>query len=241
GEQEVWFNYTLLTPGNHRTSANYDWIVFNSTGSDSSYRAPLAPFEASGGQINPVGQTYDYELDYGIGAFNGATMDVLAANVSARLDYCPAATPSCASDQFQSVPAAEDFGSETGETGSGQTFTYSGTNETATAGPFLLRPLWGYSGAAGATAGSTPVRNQIAVSGAPVASSTVPYVFLFLANFATPDPGYAWAPDAPTWDLAPGAYSYQAMLADYAEQTGSLVVGTAPVVFAVTLPYQPAS
>src|SRR5580658_9181762 len=209
GDQELWFNYTLSTPGGHRTSANYDWIVFNSTNPSHPATVGIAPFEASGTQLDPAGSPDDFELDYGIGAFDGATNDVLAANASAELDYCPIATASCSSSQFQSVPAAVDYGGETGETSSGLSFTYAGTSETATAGPFTLRGLWGYSGAAGSTPGSTPVVNQITVSGAPDSPTVMPYVFAFFRTSATPDTSFEWAPDVPLWHLAPGTYDYE--------------------------------
>ena len=237
GDQELWFNYTLSTPGGHRTSSNYDWIVFNSTNPSHPATVGIAPFEASGTQLDPAGSPDDFELDYGIGAFDGATNDVLAANASAELDYCPIATASCSSSQFQSVPAAVDYGGETGETSSGLSFTYAGTSETATAGPFTLRGLWGYSGAAGSTPGSTPVVNQITVSGAPDSPTVMPYVFAFFRTSATPDTSFEWAPDVPLWHLAPGTYDYELMLADYQEKTGTIVVGVTPTVLSVALPY----
>jgi thermopsin len=168
-------------------------------------------------------------------------MDVLAANLSASLNYCPARTPTCSSSQFQSVPAAEDFGSETGESSSGLNFAYSGTSATASAGPFILRGLWGYSSAPGSAPGSTPVVNEVSVSGDPESAKSSPYVFAFFNTSASPDSSYEWAPDVPVWHLAPGAYHYQLMLADYAEQTGTLVVGGTPTVLSVVLAYSPSS
>jgi thermopsin len=241
GEQECWFNYTVLAAGGIHARGNYDYLVFNSTNPQHSGAVPLATFEANGKHLDPVGLPNDLEFDYGIGPYDGSTLDVLAANASATLDYCPAAVASCAPDQFQSVPSAEDFGGETGETSTGLSLSYIGTTEFASAGPFILRGLWGYSGAAGSAAGSTPVANAITVSGSPDPTSVTPYVFVFFNGSTFINPGFEWAPDESVWYLPPGTYQYEVMLADYAEQTGTLVVGTTPTRLAVTLPYHASS
>jgi len=236
GDQELWYNYSLLS-GGHFSSGNYDWLIFNSGGP--SVHAPIAPFVADGSAIDPVGQTYDYELAFGIGGYNGATMDVLSANLSATLDYCPIAIAVCTPVQEQSVPAAEDVGSQTGETSAGLAMTYTGTTGTAAAGPFILRGLWGFSGLSGSAAGSIPVTNAIQVSGSPDPSGTAPYLFVYFSNTSGLDTQFEWAPDVPVWNLAPGAYQYEVMLADYAEQSGTLLVGPGPTTLSITLPYQP--
>lgn len=241
GDQECWFNYSVLAAGGIHTTGNYDWLVFNSTGPAHPASVTLAPFQATGTHLDPVGLPNDFEFDFGIGPYDGSTLDVLAGNASASLDYCPVTIAYCTPDQFQSVPAAEDFGADTGETSTGLSLTYSGTTAFANAGPLILRGLWGYSGAAGSAAGSTPVTNAISVSGSPDPTSTVPYVFVFLNGSTFIKPQFEWAPDVPVWYLAPGTYRYEVMLADYAEQTGSLVVGTSPTRLAITLAYQSSS
>ncbi len=241
GDQELWFNYTLLPAGGPLETGNYAWEIFNSTNPSHPGFAALAPFQASGTMLDPIGAPNDFELDFGIGGFNGANIDDLAANATATLDYCPSATPLCSSSTYQSVPAAEDYGGETGETSDGLSITYSGTTATATAGPALLRGLWGFSGAAGSSSGSTPVRNAVAIAGAPDGGGSVPYVFVFLNLTTSIDTTYEWAPDVPVWYLAPGTYHYEIELADYAEATGTLVVGGLPTQLAVTLSYHPAS
>ncbi len=237
--QELWYNYSLTAAGGIRRSGSYDWIVFNS----GSALGPnqTAPFTADGTRLDPVGETNDFELDYGIASFNGATNVVLGANVRANLSYCPLAVGNCAQGGFAPVPAALDFGSETGETSSGLAFTYNGTNETGTAGPFVLRGLWGYSAEPGSAAGSTPVINSIAVSGSPLPLTAPPYVFVFFQSASGADPSWSWAPDVPVWHLAPGTYRYELLLADYAEQSGTLTVGASPVALSATLPYRPSS
>ncbi len=238
GDQELWYNYTVVASGALPRSGNYDWVVFNSGGAAN---LPVAPFVASGGQTNAIGMPYDYELDFGIGAYNGETMDVLSANLSARLDYCPITIARCTASEFRTVPAATNFGSQTGETSSGLYVSYQGTTAAAAAGPFVLRGLWGYQGAAGSTVGTTAVYNRIAVSGSPDPGATAPYVFVFLSTASSFDTSFQWAPDVPVWHLAAGVYHYELMLSDYAEQVGNLTVGSSPVNLTATLPYHPAS
>ncbi|MGP8158079.1 MAG: thermopsin family protease, partial [Thermoplasmata archaeon] len=241
GEQELWFNYSVLAASGIRAHGNYDWIVFHSTSPQHPAGVGLPSFEASGTHLSPGGALYDYELDFGIGPEDGSNMAVLAANVSATLDYCPTTIASCTSDQYQSVPAAEDFGGDTGETSTGLSMSYVGTTEFASAGPFILRGLWGFPAAAGSASGFTPVTNAISVSGSPDPTSATPYVFVFFNGSSIINPGFEWAPDEPVWYLPPGTYRYEVMLADYAEQTGTLVVGTTPTRLAVTLPYDSSS
>jgi len=241
GDQECWFNYSVLAAGGIHTAGNFDWLVFNSTSSGQPAPVSLASFAATGTQLDPVGLTNDFELDYGIGAYDGSTMDVLAANTSATLDYCPVTIAICTPGQFQSVPAAMDFGSDTGETSTGLSLSYTGTTAIGTAGPFILRGLWGYPAAVGSAAGSTRVTNAITVSGSPDPVSSVPYVFVFFDGPTFINPRFEWAPDVPVWYLAPGTYQYEVMLADYAEETGTLVVGATATQLSVTLPYHSSS
>ena len=238
GDQELWYNYSVVAAGGLHEHGNYDWVVFNSGGSPST---PIAPFVADGSQLDPVGLPSDYELDFGIGGFNGADMDVLSANVSATLDYCPVAVGVCAPGAYQPVPAAENFGGETGETSTGLCETFVGTTASAAAGPFILRGLWGFAGATGASPGSTAVTNGISVSGEPDGGAGTPYVFVLLHTPSLFDDQFEWAPDVPAWSLAPGTYDYEVLLADYAEQTGTLVVGSSPVSLSVDLPYDTAA
>jgi thermopsin len=240
GEQELWYNYTVLAHG-VRTSGNYDWLIFNSTSPQHPASVAVAPFEASGDQVDPVGLPYDFELDFGIGAYDGSTMDVLAANATATLDYCPTSIRSCTSSEFLPVPAAVDYGSQTGETSSGLGVTFTGTTAFASAGPAFFRGLWGYPGLAGSSAGSTPVTNEISGVGAPVANSPPPYFFVFLQAAGALDTSFEWAPDAPTWYLAPGTYNYTVMLADYDDTNGTLHVGSSSIAFWLNISFDPAS
>jgi thermopsin len=239
GNQELWYNYSITAAHGIHRAGNFDWIVFNSGGKV--LPSEIAPFSANGEQLDPVYSTNDFEFDYGIGSYNGASQNVLAANAHATLKYCPQSEARCSSSQFQSVPAAVDFGGETGETSTGLAFTYSGTTERATAGPFVLHGLWGFSGVTGAASGSTAVTNDLKVSGSPLPLSGQPYFFVFLSTSSYYDSSFEWAPDAPVWHLAPGTYHYVIMLSDYAERMGSFTVGAMPITLSVTLPYHPAS
>jgi len=239
GNQELWYNYSITAAQGIHQAGNYDWLVFASGGHV--LPSQIAPFVADGTQVDPVGSTNDFELVHGIVSYNGASNNVLAANVHATLKYCPQTEALCTSSEFQSVPAAVDFGSETGETSTGIAFTYSGTTESASAGPLVLRGLWGFQGVAGSSAGSTPVTNDIKVAGSPLAIKGEPYFFVFLSTSSYYDSSFEWAPDAPVWHLAPGTYQYVIMLSDYAERTGHFTVGIAPMSLAVTLLYHPAS
>jgi len=239
-DQELWYNYSLAALGQPYRTGSYDWVLFNSTNAGHSGSVALAPFEASGSQVSPIGVPYDFEIDFGIAPYNGATMDTFSANVTATLLYCPATISACTAGHIRTVPAAEDYGSQTGETGSGLSFTYEGTTAYATGGPEILQGLWGFAGEAGNSPGATPVGNAILVSGEPVPSATEPYVFVFFNNTAVVS-GYTWAPDAPVWYLMPGTYTYLLMLSDYAAQTGTLVVSTTATALSAVLPYSSTS
>ena len=239
GDQELWFNYSLLAGGRFLGHGNYDWVRFNSTNPAHPGSVGIAPFEANGTGLDPVGLTNDFELDVGIGAYDGATQDVLAANATATLDYCPVIIAVCAPGQMLSVPAALSYGGETGETGYGLSVAYQGTTAELSAGPSVLRGLWGYGGEPGTSPGATPVSNRLAFAGAPAASAVDPYAFVFIRNENFSGQGWAWAPDVPVWDLPPGTYDYTVVLADYGQENGTLTVGSAPTALGTTLLYSP--
>ncbi|HYA57717.1 MAG TPA: thermopsin family protease [Thermoplasmata archaeon] len=241
-EQELWYNFTLAARGEPFRRGSYDWVVFNSTNPQHPATVALAPFQASGTTRSDIGSVpEDFELDYGIAGFNGATMDVLSANISANLTYCPADTAICSPSQFRSVPSATDYGAQTGESGSGLAFFYRGTTEYAHAGPMLPQGLWGYQGQPGSVPGMGILTNAIIVTGSPDPSATPPYMFVFFENAAVSGEGYGWAPDVPAWYLMPGQYDYVVMLSDYAEATGSIAVGSTPTSLVVDLTYSNSS
>ncbi len=258
GDETLFFNYTFYDAKTAvRTHGTYDWLTFH-TGSGSVFdpsNTHLAGFEADGYTPDAIGLSNDWELDVGIGAYDGADQVDLNGSGSASLAYvadCSMPTPSTpsqcspsATPTFQSVPAAVDFGSETGETADGMSVTFGSapaTSQTAlfSAGPMILHPLWGYSSQAGVAAGSTSVVNDVRVgsSGAPTSFDSGPaYVFIFLEDTSVTSPvdTFSWAPDVPTWHLMPGTYLWEAMLSDYQEETGSLTVGTSATTLSTDL------
>lgn len=264
GDQTLFYNYSLSFPTSNvrvapgtRYAGNFDWLTFRTSRSapeDFGVNTRSAGFEASGYATNALLLTNDYELDIGIGAFDGANQDVLNGSGTASLQYAadctkPARDPaSCRvplQPTYRSVPAALNFGSETGETTTGVAVNYRSVGSagiaTFAAGPLNLHPLWGYGNESGVVAGEVPVTNNITLSGAPDTSSAPPYVFVFLddTSVLAPTPWYAWAPDVPTWYLMPGNYTYGVMLSDYDPEFGTLTVSGTAANLTVTLPYDP--
>ncbi len=263
GDQTLFYNYSLSFPsdntkvpaGTHE-AGSFDWLTFHTSAAgaaDAGSNHRSAGFEASGYAPGAV-EDDDFELDLGLGAYDGANQVVFGANGTASLDYLSdctkwpglAATCSLPSEPvYRPVPSAYDFGSETGETTNGLEIAFEPTQDVArfSAGPLGLHPLWGFTGASGSSPGATPVTNQIEVSGSPVPVSRQPYIFVFLSETSAGGPfaGYAWAPDVPVWYLPPGTYAFEALLAGYAEQNGTFTVGGAPVTVSASLPYDPSA
>jgi thermopsin len=262
GDQTLFYNYSITFPSSNtkvapgtKYSGNFDWLTFHTAkGSvyDDGANTQSAGFEASGGANEEIGLSNDWELEFGIGAYDGANQDDLSGSGTATLSYlsdCTHTRGSAASctipktKTYKSIPAALNWGSQTGEDSEGMNINFvSNTVHRATfqAGPLNMHGLWGYSSQAGINPGQVAVTNNIRVSGSPLTLTSEPYIFVFLedTSVTTPAAGYTWAPDVPTWYLMPGTYDYEAMLADYTEQTGSFTVtsGT-PTTVTATLPY----
>ncbi len=240
GDQVLWYNYSVSSQGHPVASGTYDDLVFNSqplTGGPIALSPP--DFEASAVSHHEV--TEGYEFDAFIGADDGSNNLMLNENASMQVQYCvqvPYCTPSNFS--YANVPAAVDFGSQTGEQTAGVGVTFNGSTAYLSPGPLVTHGLWNYSGQTGVAAGGTPVTNLISVSGDPEGTLTAqPYVFVFLEDTAYASQGFQWAPDQPVWYLMPGTYDYQVMLADYTQQNGTLVVGSSPTSLSAVLPYNP--
>ncbi len=259
GDQTIFYNYSLSFPASNTKvplgthySGNYDWLTFHTASGnveDNGANTRSAGMEASGKHAGVV-EDNDFELDFGIGAYDGATQDVFQANGTASLDYvndCTASTgsveESCtipASPTYKSVPAALNFGAETGETGAGLSINYESTADVATfsAGPGVLHSLWGYT--TQNSAGTVAVTNHITVTGSPLTLTAQPYIFIFIedTSVTTPADGFWWSPDVPVWYLNAGTYDYEAFLSDYTDVTGgTFTVSTSPVTVTATLPY----
>ena len=244
GDQVLWYNYSVLTNGHFYANGNYDYLVFNSqppTGGPIAMTPPY--FEASATTHHEV--TEGYEFDAFIGADDGAGNLDLSANATMQVKYCSLAPSNyCTPTNFKyaNVPAAVNFGSQTGEQTVGIAVNYIGAVAYLSGGPEIEHGLWNYTAQAGNAVGNTKVLNAITVSGAPLAPLPAqPYVFVFMENAAIVSQGYQWAPDVPAWYLMPGTYYYELMLADYAEQFGTIVVGLTTTTLTATLPYSTAS
>ena len=235
GDQELWYNYSVMAGGQVYANGNYDYLIFNSQGPGPFQPLTPAPFEASAVTRHEVVE--GYEFDVMIGADDGTNQLILAANATEQVKYCSIADCTPTDFVYSNVPAAVNYGSQTGETTVGLAVNYVGETALINAGPFIERGLWNYTGQTGANSGEQAVTNAITVSGSPLALTAQPYVFVFMENTNYTSQGYQWAPDQAVWYLQPGVYNYEVMLADYQEQTGTFSVGSGPTVLTAVLPY----
>jgi len=240
GDQVLWYNYSIQTPTQFIGDGSYDYLVFHSqprSGHPVTVRPP--DFEASAISNHIV--TDGYEFDAFIGADDGSNQLMLGANATMQVQYC-VEKPYCAPSHFAyaNVPAAVNFGSQTGEWTVGIAVNYVGARAYLSGGPLILHGLWNYTGSIGVASGNTRVQNAIRVTGDPEgALATQPYVFVFFENKAFTSQGYQWAPDVRAWYLMPGVYRYEVMLSDYNVASGRIVVDSSPVTLSVTLHYNP--
>jgi len=202
----VFFNYSITASNGTNWAGSFDFAEFNSTGS----AIPTGPAPPPTFQINGLAagnQGYllnDAEIMLG-GPGGGSTTNVVGIDSTMGLWTLPNGTST-----FQPVPAAYDFGTDTGETSAGiAEWGSTGASPLAHlgAGPSLLYPLWGlthaHPGAMTTTVDLTP-SNAFA--------------------FASPGPSFsapaaAWAPTDPsgvtTYTLAPGTYTWKFLLSDF--------------------------
>jgi hypothetical protein len=239
GDQVLWYNYSVATPTRFIGDGNYDYLVFDSQapGHHRTLRPP--DFEASASVTHIV--TEGYEFDAFIGADDGSNQLMLGAHATMQVQYCdriPYCTPTAF--HYANVPAAVNFGSQTGEQGIGIAVDYSGTTAYLSGGPLINHGLWNFTGTAGVLPGVTRVVNAVRVAGDPEGPlRTQPYVFVFFESKGFATQGFQWAPDVPAWYLMPGTYHYEIQLADYLPVNGTIVVGSTPTTLAATLHYDP--
>ncbi len=145
---ELFMNYTVLNSAGTRVCPSSeptgrvcgedDDVFFNSVNPSTPTvgvpeygphnRIGSATIQANGTAYDPVGLTNDFEFDYAIGSDDGATNNIVYQDGSVGLDYCKDygslgttnALPSGTCAQYSAPPAATDFGSETGETSTGE-------------------------------------------------------------------------------------------------------------------------
>jgi len=136
----VFFNYTVISNGTS-TSGSYDRVLFNSSyGMPTGYVTPQPYYLVSGTQITPNGFLLnDAEIMIG-GPGGGSTAMIYNINATMNLLYYNSTMKS-----YRNVPAAFDFGTDTGETSEGIAEYWA--NETAylQPGPSFLFGMWNAS------------------------------------------------------------------------------------------------
>jgi thermopsin len=242
GCNEIYYNYSVWNGAGHLvcptptvaqpTCGTYDNVIMNS-------QAPThhvfiqkgsAEFVANGLQYNPfVELPDDFEWDVGIGDSSGSQNNLVYADATLGLLYLNAST-----GKYQEVPSAYNYGSETGESGSG---AYVGWNTgangqpygTMTTGPTLLEGLWNISGTPAGLdavnyAGVTPGNAFIAYAlGGGVTNQSMFKVA----------PSFGWFSSHTTIGqntyLSPGVYTVEVLLSDYVQQNLTITVGVGGV------------
>ncbi len=202
----VYLNYSVTLSNGTTVSGSYDRVVFNST----ALKHPTAPaarptFQINGEEVGSNGYLpNDAELMLG-GSDDGSTTSVSNVQGTMQLFTLPNGTTT-----YRPVPAAFDFGTDTGETTEGMAEWASG-GAVPTAhlgpGPSFLDPLWGL---AGASFGHVDQTLTVSPSNA----------FVFVSPGATfRDKTAQWAgvPVSGTvvYELPAGLYSYRILLSEY--------------------------
>lgn len=135
GHNTVFFNYSITSGGNTH-SASYDEVQFNSTSPGSVSNVKPANYEVSGNTLTGTGFIpMDAEMIIG-GPGGGSTAVFQKINATMNLYY------KGNSGTYSSVKSAYSSGSETGETSSGISESYSGTTAYLDSGPTFVNPLW---------------------------------------------------------------------------------------------------
>ena len=258
GRDNVTFSVGLTSSahpgeGSALPASPWDWVEFNSTGG-----APLtvpSNYTANGLVYNPLGLTNDFELIFG-GPGGGSQATLADADATLGLGYWDGSG-------YVAVPAAFDYGGETGETVTGANIAWSNasagrpmpslaTYGTMTTGPSFLSGLWNASVAEG----SYPVALHVTPTNAielltatnlcysPLAPEQTCYPcvralagscpFLEVEAAVAPE-GLSNALANLTLYLTPGNYTLTTELSDYAPSTTFLnVSGPLSVTVALT-------
>jgi len=229
GRNNISFGVDLTSatyPGEDFAADGWDYVTFNSTTAvDPHPISSPTPYTADGTTYNPIGLTNDFELDI-CGPGGGSQVDLSAADATLGLAYLLNGT-------YVSVPAAYNYGGETGETATGANVAWSntvggpgslGTYGTMTTGPAVMSGLWG----TGAPEGSYAV----------TLDETPANAFNFFQYngtllFQTPivfEPNYAPSMLTTTFYLMPGTYDLLTELSDFSPHTTVLTVTSTTVV-----------
>jgi hypothetical protein len=256
---EVYFNYSVwnslgqhVCPATEKTGlvcGEYDNVYFGST--NASHPLPVA---AGSAQIQANGYNYasdgngtnlDMEFDYGIGGSDAAVADTVYADANLGLLTLNATT-----HQYQEVPSAYDFGSETGEStmGSYGTWSIAGNGapiEHLTTGPAIETGLWNASGpsySSGASlvnyAGVEPENAWVAYAqGVGITNQQLFRVAPTFGWFNRP----STEPLGPNTYLQPGIYTVEVMLSGYDTWSQTIDLTHGGLTLVVNLVKDPAS
>jgi thermopsin len=230
GEEELEYS-AVITRGSTTlyNFADFDYVVFNSTGGGKPPITKASNFTANGFAYNPVGLTDDFELILG-GPGGGSQVDLFSVDASLTLDYLNATT-----SKLESVPSAFNYGGETGETVTGASVSWQSSpgsdSAVMTTGPSILQGLWNATGQEGSEAVTLHV--------------TPANAFVFIApaaatNFTTTF--FEWAPlvDTTTIYLLPGiSYEFEAGLSNYDAAEGVSPILDTPQTWTATLTPDP--
>ena len=186
----------------------YDTVTFNSVVPGAVLPAPAAKFHVSGTATTPAGYLYDSELVV-TGPGSGSTSTMYAANGQLKLQFKNSA------GTYNNVPAAYNFGSNTGETIQGLSSWWTSTQSPIahlSLGPSILVPLWG---------------SDVTRSGATNVQGTLdpPNSFMFIsAGTSFDSTTAAWAPVSQNGSFTfalPGGLTYSAkvMMSEFVAQT----------------------
>jgi thermopsin len=210
----VYFNYSVTYSGG-TISGSYDQVEFNSSATPPTSPAPMPTFQINGQQVDPTGFLLnDAEIMLG-GPGGGSTTTIFNIDGSMGLWLLPNGTAT-----YQAVPAAYDFGTDTGETSEGiaeyAPYSQSGIAVLGT-GPSILYPLWGI---VGAHRGAETITVNLAPTNA--------FVFANVGKRFSVSAA-AWAPTEvsgpTTYVLSPNEYSFRFLLSEYTPVTVRVAQG----------------
>ena len=197
----LYFNYSVTSPAGV-SAGSYDMVEFNSTFPV----APVPTYQIDGVAVGDTGYIpNDVELDL-VGDGGGSATTALNVAGTMNLYTQPNGT-----SYYVPIPAAWNFGSETGETSEGIAEWASGPwNPTVHLGPgpSVLQALWGVAGAP--RFGERTITLDVTPASA----------FVFASIGSTFDPNTAdWAPVPPSgvasYQLPAGRYSFEVLLSEY--------------------------
>ncbi|MGC8662857.1 MAG: thermopsin family protease [Thermoplasmata archaeon] len=201
GDTAVYFNYTVTSSNGISVSGSYDQVLFNSTyGMPTGYVTPKPYYLVSGSEITPAGLLNDAEIMIG-GPGGGSTSMIYKINALMNLYYF-----NSTSGTYQNVPAAFDFGTDTGETSEGVAVSWIGETAILNAGPSFLYGMWNAS-----------LSNRIQSY---IGNINPPNAFFFVSlGSRFNESSASWAPLSLTghysFALPQGNYSAYILLSDY--------------------------